>query len=190
MKEQSSTQQASGSTPEKKYLTVLTDTAWTLATAALWPLIKMSPTEMDYVKRCIQCAILLGSDLYRGYMNFCERVLLARELLLQGNQCKIVINPAQWINGKCLHSYRDTEQLHISFLLTRKQTRLYKLNLSALAEGVLHLNEELTLANYLYWVNFFKSIHAEKELRLFHSCADNLVSDSKISSPDQSNSHD
>ncbi len=163
--------------PSKNYLAIVTNTAWTLATVALWPLVKISPAEVQHIKACIKQYILLGTDYYRGYMHFCERILLAKEILFKRNKCRYVLYPAHWIQSSEANSFKDTEQLHIFFLLTRKQTRLYKLGLSALAEGVLHLSEELTLTNFLYWVKFFKSIHAEKELSIFHTCVDKLTSE-------------
>lgn len=144
----------------------LVDAAWMLAATALWNTALFSATETAAARALITELLATAADPYKAYLAFGERVLLARHYLA-GSRSRYVPLPSVWLHPGNEKGYRGTEAWHRKILETRASLPVYKIELRALAEGVLEMTEEPTVQNFLYWKEYFISKRAPGLLQLF-----------------------
>lgn len=150
----------------QKYMQHLVDAAWMLATTALWSTALFSATEISTARRMITELFTTAADPYKAYLAFGERVLLARHYL-SANRTRYVPLPTVWLHPDNEKGYRGTEAWHQKILEVRASLPVYKIELRALAEGVLEMTEEPTVQNFLYWKEYFIEKRAPGLLQLF-----------------------
>lgn len=151
-----------------QYIQHLTDAAWMLACTALWNTALFSATETEKARTLIKELFIKAEDPYKAYLAFGERVLLARHYL-SGSRSRYIPLPTVWLDPLNEKGYRGTALWHQHILETRAALPVYKIELRALAEGVLEMTEEPTVQNFLYWKNYFIEKRAPGLLRLFLS---------------------
>ena len=144
----------------------LVDAAWVLATTALWNTALFSATETVTARAMITELFAAAPDPYKAYLAFSERVLLARHYLA-GSRQRYVPLPTVWLHPDNEKGYRGTEAWHRKVLDVRASLPVYKIELRALAEGVLEMTEEPTVQNFLYWKSYFIEKRAPGLLQLF-----------------------
>lgn len=144
----------------------LVDAAWVLATTALWNTALFSATETATARAMITGLFVKAADPYKAYLAFGERVLLARQYLA-GSRQRYVPLPTVWLHPDNGKGYPGTEVWHRKVLEVRAALPVYKIELRALAEGVLEMTEEPTVQNFLYWKSYFIEKRAPGLLQLF-----------------------
>lgn len=151
-----------------QYMQHLLDAAWNLAHTALWSTAIFSATETVAAKEQIKELLTKAPDPYKAYLAFGERVLLARHYLAQ-NRHRYVPLPTVWLHPQNPKGYAGTAAWHQRILEVRASLPVYKIELRALAEGVLEMTEEPTVQNFLYWKNYFIEKRAPGLLQLLLS---------------------
>ena len=149
-----------------RYMQHLTDAAWILAHTALWPTDIFSATETKGARVFIQEIFTKAEDPFQAYLAFGERVLLARYYLAR-NRARYLPLPTVWLHPANAKGYSGTAGWHQKILDTRASLPVYKIELKALAEGVLDITEEPTVQNFLYWKNYFIEKRTPGLLQLF-----------------------
>src|SRR5689334_202520 len=66
-------------------LDLLTDTAWQLSGTALWNHAEFSEMEKEAARKAIRQYLKTSEDPYQAYLVYCQRVLLARQYILNNN---------------------------------------------------------------------------------------------------------
>jgi hypothetical protein len=151
-----------------QYMQHLLGAAWNLAHTALWQTAIFSATEINTARELIKEELATAPDAYKAYLAFGERVLLARHYLSKGRN-RYVPLPSLWLHPNNAKGYRGTAAWHQKILEVRASLPVYKIELRALAEGVLELTEEPTVQNFLYWKHYFIEKRAPGLLQLFLS---------------------
>jgi hypothetical protein len=151
-----------------QYMQHLVDAAWVLAHTALWGTALFSATETEAAKEQIKELLTKAPDPYKAYLAFGERVLLARHYLAQ-HRSRYIPLPTVWLHPQNPKGYAGTAAWHQRILEVRAALPMYKIELRALAEGVLELTEEPTVQNFLYWKHYFIEKRAPGLLQLFLS---------------------
>jgi hypothetical protein len=149
-----------------QYMQHLVDAAWGLATTALWSTALFSATETSAARRMITELFTAAADPYKAYLAFGERVLLARQYLA-GHRHRYIPLPTVWLHPDNEKGYRGTEAWHRKILEVRASLPVYKIELRALAEGLLEMTEDPTVQNFLYWKEYFIAKRAPGLLQLF-----------------------
>ncbi|HEY1113527.1 MAG TPA: hypothetical protein VGE66_08190 [Chitinophagaceae bacterium] len=149
-----------------QYMQHLVNAAWVLATTALWNTALFSASETAAARTMIAELFATAADPYKAYLAFGERVLLARHYLA-GSRQRYVPLPTVWLHPGNEKGYRGTEAWHRKILEVRASLPVYKIELRALAEGVLEMSEEPTVQNFLYWKSYFIDKRAPGLLQLF-----------------------
>lgn len=108
----------------------------------------------------------LAEDPYKAYLVFGERVLLTRHYLSQ-SRSRYVPLPTVWLHPDNEKGYCGTAAWHQRILEARASLPVYKIELRALAEGVLEMTEEPTVQNFMYWRHYFIDKRAPGLLQLF-----------------------
>ena len=150
----------------KASLNQLSETAWILSYTALWNTMVFSETETETSKSFIYNHFNSSSDPYRSYIAYSERVLLARAYVNKYSGRYIPL-PSLWFSETNAKGFAGTKKWHDQLVLIRSSLPLYKLELKALAEAVLEMNEEASLSNYRYWKSYFIEKNAMDLLSLF-----------------------
>jgi hypothetical protein len=151
-----------------QYMQHLVDAAWVLAHTALWNTALFSVSETIAARQLITELFGSAADPYKAYLAFGERVLLARHYL-SASRSRYVPLPTVWLHPANEKGYRGTEAWHRKILEVRVSLPVYKIELRALAEGVLEMTEEPTVQNFLYWKSYFIDKRAPGLLQLFLS---------------------
>ena len=151
-----------------QYMQHLVAAAWVLAHTALWDTAIFSVTETEGARAFIRDELTKAPDAYKAYLAFGERVLLAR-YYVAARRGRYVPLPTVWLHPDNPKGYRGTVAWHQKILDTRASLPVYKIELRALAEGVLEMTEEPTVQNFLYWKHYFIEKRAPGLLQLFLS---------------------
>ena len=146
---------------------VLARAGFTFASVTLLSYRQLDELETTQLVRAIAGMLRNSHNAYDAYMEFCLRLLLARDAhpwhfrkTCPGN------NALEWLKNQN-NGYACTGSLYQQLLQKRKQHVLYKANWSALAEAVLDLIEDGTPEKFEYWIHWFRKRHARYELFIF-----------------------
>lgn len=147
-------------------LETLTLAACNFAFSALWNNSNFSKSEIQTGKLYISEILGAAKNPLRGYRNFCQRVLLARQYVakLPGRFIPI---PSLWLDPEYQNGYRGTADWLNKILTVRESLPDFKIELKALAEAVLEIREEPSRKNFNYWRNYFVEKKAADMLSLF-----------------------
>jgi hypothetical protein len=147
-------------------LTALASTAWHTAYTSLWNCTQFSTTEIDTAKRAIMNFLQLHSTPEKGFIVFCQRVVLARfedNILFPVKEWL----PSQWFDRRIANGFTWTKERYDGIEKQRAALPLYKQGLKAFAEAVLEFSQEPTVRNYKYWRQYFIDRNKPELLELF-----------------------
>ena len=148
------------------YLENLIHTAWHLACTALWNNEVFSDKEKEQAQSAIKNYLHSAPDVYQAYLVFCQRVLLTRQYI--NNSCnRYMPLPTHWLDRNNESGFTGTAKWYDKIKEVRASLPIYKIELKALAEAILEMKEEPTVANFNYWRNYFIEKKAPGLLFLF-----------------------
>ena len=127
---------------------------------------QLSVRETEKAKSQIGFFLCSSSQPLKAYAVFCQRVLLARNYLLQ-NSHRYLSLPSVWLNAQNEKGFTGTTGWYQQVQETRASLPNYKIELKAFAEAVLELKTEPTAANFQYWKAYFIERHTPGLLSLF-----------------------
>lgn len=131
--------------------------AGAIITQCLWPDKPNSKKEILYIKGCLMTIIFDYGDPYVGYLEYCQRILLAKMRLIYNRQT-LNISVKEWLELE----FAKTKEMYNQLQEIRKKTPLYKHDLKSFAECILDLVEDPD-ADISYWVNWYKERNANDE---------------------------
>jgi len=146
--------------------------AWSVAHTALWNTSLFSNKEMQEAKEWIGLYLINSKDLYKAYSIFCQRVLLARQYISNGNN-RYVPLPSVWLNPEYEKGFVGTRNWYEEMMVIRESLPNHKLILKAFAEAVWEVSQEPTADNFHYWRTYFIEAGANGLLNLFLSTVAN-----------------
>ena len=135
------------------YLDLYIKAAWNLSYSAFWDQLDFSITEIETAKEFISVFISTGEDPYSNYLVFCQRVLMAYSYINKEDG-KYIPLPSTWFKRANEKGFIGTVKWMDSLKLKRKSIPLYRIELKALAEAVLEMTEDPTVANFRYWKSY------------------------------------
>jgi len=133
--------------PDKKNSPLMTNSAWNLLIAALWP----HSIYDDKIRSLIDEAY----DPYDAYAEFCQRVIMARRYILQNPEYKISCSITEWLHSSNKNGYAGTAVWFERLQEKRKENRTYLIELKAFPEAMLELADDPAKDNFNYWSNWF-----------------------------------
>ncbi|MCU7551609.1 hypothetical protein OCK74_20990 [Chitinophagaceae bacterium LB-8] len=135
-------------------LNLMVRAAWNFAYTALWAHNLFSSQEKERAQNAIRQYLLQCTDRERAYYCFCERVLLAREYVRQGNHRYIPL-PSHWLDRNNPNGFAGTEAWLDQMLDRRSSLPLYRWEWKALAEAVLEMARDDSDKTFWYWKIYF-----------------------------------
>lgn len=127
--------------------------AWNLSYSAYWELLDFSAEEIRTAKEFIRRSITSENDAYMNYLNFCQRVLMAY-MYIKREHNKYIPIPSIWFDEGNTNGYAGTIKWMNSLSTKRKSLPLFRIELKAMAEAILEMNEEPCMANFRYWRSY------------------------------------
>jgi hypothetical protein len=144
----------------------LSETCWVLTYTALWNTSIFSETETEKAREFIFHYLITSDNAYKAYINLSQRVLLARNYINNGMN-RFIPLPSQWFDIKNEKGFLGTQKWYDQMQSIRSSLPVYKIELKALAEAVLEMNEDGSLNNYRYWKHYFIEKNCPDLLNLF-----------------------
>lgn len=132
----------------------LVRTAWNFAYTALWNNSIFSRTEIRIARNRIREFLLACKTPTIGYKVFCQRVLLARYYVNNGENRYIPV-PSIWLDKENPTGFTGTKEWYENIKAVRSSLPNYKAELRAFAEAILEMKEDPTSENFQYWRNYF-----------------------------------
>lgn len=127
--------------------------AWNLAYASFWDQLDFSILELESAREFISAFISNSTNPYENYLEFCQRVLMAFGYIKTGNG-KYIPLPSIWFNNTNDKGFKGTLKWMDDLNCKRRSVPLYRIELKAMAEAVLEMVEEPTVANFRYWKTY------------------------------------
>jgi hypothetical protein len=150
----------------------LIDTAWLFAYSILWNHQAFSHTEKQEAKFYISQYILPAKNPRKAFLNFCQRVVLARQHIELLNTDFLSL-PSLWLDSENEEGYAITREWLEGIKTLRFSLPSYQIGLRAIAEAVLEFSEEPTSKNFKYWRSYFIEHGEPVLLHLFGVYASN-----------------
>src|SRR4051794_3983043 len=72
-------------------INLLTETAWQLSSTALWNHAEFSEVKKEEARKAIRQYLKTSEDPYQAYLVYCQRVLMARQYILNNNMRLMVL---------------------------------------------------------------------------------------------------
>lgn len=151
---------------DNRQISIYTHAAWLCAYTALYYGLLFSPAELEVAKNRITQHFLQQQEVFKSYIAFCERVLQARQYILNGSN-RYVPFPSVWLDPQNSTGFSGTAEWHSRLQQQRKAAPLFRIEWKALAEAILEMIEEGTNETYQYWCSYFIERKALSELSLF-----------------------
>lgn len=164
-KEQLSVNTESVIYPAQENITGMTQAAWALSIIIFWPVSVFSEEEIKKTKKHIRQFLINAADPYKAYLEYCQRILLMRQYLLDNDGATIPELPSHWLQAR--HGFPISAIWFKTLQRVRTALPLYKHDMKALAEAVLEMTEDPTASNFNYWISWFKARNANDELMMF-----------------------
>ena len=145
---------------------MLSNTALTFTLLALWPGKTFIPKQLICVMKHVYSFIMYKSYPYLAYIEYCQRILLTWHYIALHPEWQPG-TPAFWLHDKTGFSlsagwYKSMEEKRVT-------EPLYLHKYKVLAEAILEMNEGPSPEALDYWVHWFMTHKATKELTLFLS---------------------
>ncbi len=155
--------------PINNELAHLVNTAWLFAYTALWNHLQFSAKETDFAKQKIE-ALLAKENKEKAFLNFCQRVLLARQYVTK-TPGRYIPLPSVWLDDNNKLGFTGTESWYNKINSVRQSLPTYKEEIKAMAEAILELSKEPSSKNYQYWRSYFIDHRSPGLLNLFQLAA-------------------
>jgi hypothetical protein len=157
-------------------LSALTNVAWQVAYTALWNGLVFSDKEIADAKTSINNFILLNGNNDTAYSEFVQRVLLARNYILN-NPGKYIPIPTVWLNEDNTMGFAGTKRWFDKLIITRASFPDCKKELPIFAKAILMLHENYSAINFHYWRSYFVEHEEQRLLNLLLSIVANSFYD-------------
>lgn len=141
----------------------LVHTAWLFAYTMLWNHQTFSGNEIREAKFFIKELILTAKNPRKAFLNFCQRIILARQNVAALNTDYLAL-PSLWFDAENVEGFAATKEWLQAVKSIRYSLPTYQIELRALAEAVLEFSEEPIAKNFNYWRSYF--IEHEKPILL------------------------
>lgn len=138
----------------KSNIDCLTNTAWLFAYSTLWNHQIFSVKEQQEAKHFIKELIGAAKNPRKAFVNFCQRVILARQNV-QSLNADFLALPSLWLDAENPEGYALTKEWLHAIKVIRYSIPHYRIEIKALGEAVLDFSEEPTSKNFNYWRNYF-----------------------------------
>ncbi|MEO8771522.1 MAG: hypothetical protein ABI402_15610 [Ferruginibacter sp.] len=148
----------------------LTELSWQLLSSMLYFSFLFSQYEILQTKILIKRFLLSANDAYKGYVEFSQRIMLAREKMIKSKKPVLCSIPSIWMHETFKGGFEATESFYLSLITMRKTCPLYRIELRAVAEAVLELSECPTHNNFRYWRQWFQERGHLQEMYLLNDC--------------------
>ena len=159
---------------------IYTQAAWNLSYSAFWEQFDFSVIEIETAREFIHSFICNGVDPYANYMAYCQRVLMAYSYIKNENE-KYIPLPSKWFDKANDKGFIGTSRWMEVLNIKRKAIPLYRIELKAMAEAVLEMNEDPTVRNFRYWKSYLLDRKQEWLYSLFVSVVMNgMLSTNKL----------
>ena len=143
----------------------LVDTAWCFTSSALWNNSEFSSREIQQAKNSIESLLSTGNR-KKAFIDFCQRVLLARHYIIK-HPGKYIPLPSAWLDKENKFGFFGTKAWMDRVNNMRQSLPAYKQEIKAMAEAVLELSQEPSAGNYNYWRSYFIDHRSPGLLQLF-----------------------
>ncbi len=143
----------------------MAEAALDLAIAVLWPVRALSPIEKENMRRRIRFLLFSQEDHFNAYMEFCQRVLLYREYIMESKEDIFYALPLAWMQPG--NGYSVARVLYKEIQVKRLKARTYRQDLKWIAEAVLEITEGVDGA-FEYWEKWFRDRKCTTGLRIFY----------------------
>lgn len=151
--------------PIKENVKVLTNVAYTFTWIAFWSCTGYHPRQVSKAKSYIRRILLQSYDPYKAFIEFCQRIMLFREHMIENEEVSPGVYISTWLNEE--DGYLGTESLFQELEKERIKTPLYKIELKGLAEAIFDMAEDPTEDNFNFWLNWLRLKLACNEICLF-----------------------
>lgn len=122
----------------------------------------LSKEDDRFIRKFIHGFISTYRDPYKGYIEFCERILLSTNDLAVVRIILLKAELSTWFQTQ----FNGSNQLYKRVLKVRKTHPLYRHQYKAFAECVLEM-VEISPDNYSYWIEWFSKRQPEQESMFF-----------------------
>ena len=119
--------------------------------------------EIREAKYYIKDLLLTAKNPRKSFLNFCQRVILARQNAQSLNTDFLAL-PSLWLDAENVEGFAMTKEWLQAIKSIRYSLPHYRVEIKALAEAVLEFSEEPTPKNFNYWRAYF--IEHEKPILL------------------------
>lgn len=150
------------------------DAAWQISYTSFWNTWTLSHFEVEGSKQFIKKFITRSEDRYNNYLEYCQRVLLAREFIIKNPQ-KYIPLPSKWFNKYNHNGFAGTYKWFMNLIATRRSLPLYRQQFKALPEAILEMHEEPTGKNFHYWRGWFIEREYQATANLFLCITGNSI---------------
>lgn len=152
--------------------------AWKIVYTALWNTKQFAAPEIENAKEFISSFLQQGNNCKLKYLEFVQRVLLARQYISSHPGTYIPV-PSQWFSTENVKGFLGTEKWYSAIQQTRAAMPLYKQALKAFAEAVLETTQTFKAKDFHYWRNYFIQQNTNGLLNLYLSTIANIALSSK-----------
>ena len=149
--------------PSKEYLQVLEKAAWSCAKAIIFYRHNYTEEELQKIKPQIRNFLLATTDPFKNYLEFCQRLLLARKHITNDQ----LASPANWFSPACNNGFYQTGRAYKALLKQRENHPLCRKEWKALAQAILEMHETPEISVFTYWEKWFLLNKNYEELRTF-----------------------
>ena len=151
----------------------LADTAWMIAYTALWHAEMISEEEKRRCMALIKTYLLDAPDPQDAYNDMIQRILLAREYVMQ-QEGRWIPAPAEWFDHGNPHGFAGTERWLQRVKEKRRAYPLYRQALRAFAEAIQEIKETGDAKDFHYWRSYFAERRWNRLLNLLLATVGNM----------------
>lgn len=148
----------------------LTELSWQLLSTMLYFSFLFSQHEIMKTKILIKRFLLCADDTYQGYVEFSQRIMLAREKMMKSKKPVLCSIPSIWMHPAFPDGFEATGRVYESLMSIRRSFPLCRIELRAVAEALLELSECPTHDNFRYWQRWFQERGMVQEMYLLNDC--------------------
>ena len=140
--------------------------AWSIAQAVLFSGQLYTQKEKQKILMHIRSFLLSSHDPYQAYLEFCQRIMLARHYTYRNSNGLLYHHPARWFRQGYSIGFDKTKPMYERLIKRRKKDPLWKKEWKALAEAIHEMHESPTCCVFLYWQKWFLNNNASAELNI------------------------
>jgi hypothetical protein len=151
----------------------LTDAAWQIAYTSLWNTTIFSTQEVSHARSSIKQFILNAPNPYEGYLEFCQRALMARQVAINKGYFYMPA-PTWWLSPENPKGFAGTRPWFQKLMDTRKSFPLYRHQWKVLPEAILDMYEDNSACTFHYWRTWFIVRHFQSTVNVFLATLSNM----------------